>query len=124
LPASAKFCLECGTPVAQGEGATRPPAPSSPDADLLCRGERRQLTVLFCDLVCSTALSQHLDAEAWPDVLPGTTGRPPVTCGCASATLTGTHPCAHPTSMNIRCFCHGNFFAVAFAAPMLTPVMA
>ena len=32
-------------------------------------GERRQLTVLFCDLVGSTALSQQLDAEEWRDVL-------------------------------------------------------
>ena len=32
-------------------------------------GERRQLTVLFCDLVGSTALSQQLDAEEWRDVV-------------------------------------------------------
>ena len=32
-------------------------------------GERRQLTVLFCDLVGSTPLSQQLDAEDWRDVL-------------------------------------------------------
>src|SRR5262249_3735410 len=32
-------------------------------------GERRQLTVLFCDLVGSTPLSQELDAEEWRDVI-------------------------------------------------------
>jgi len=32
-------------------------------------GERRQLTVLFCDLVGSTPLSQQLDAEEWRDVI-------------------------------------------------------
>jgi class 3 adenylate cyclase len=32
-------------------------------------GERRQLTVVFCDLVGSTPLSQQLDAEEWRDVL-------------------------------------------------------
>jgi class 3 adenylate cyclase len=32
-------------------------------------GERRQLTVLFCDLVGSTPLSQQLDAEEWRDVV-------------------------------------------------------
>jgi class 3 adenylate cyclase/tetratricopeptide (TPR) repeat protein len=32
-------------------------------------GERRQLTVLFCDLVGSTLLSQQLDAEEWRDVI-------------------------------------------------------
>ena len=34
-----------------------PPTPPAPDA------ERRQLTVLFCDLVDSTALSSQLDPE-------------------------------------------------------------
>ena len=37
--------------------AAPPPAPPSPDA------ERRQLTVLFCDVVDSTALSSQLDPE-------------------------------------------------------------
>src|SRR5215471_1197239 len=35
------------------------PAPPSPDA------ERRQLTVMFCDLVDSTKLSSQLDPEDW-----------------------------------------------------------
>ena len=34
-------------------------------------GERRQLTVLFCDLVGSTALSQQLDAEEWREIIAG-----------------------------------------------------
>src|SRR5262252_3370593 len=41
----------------------RPTAPSSPDA------ERRQLTVMFCDLVDSTKLSSQLDPEDWRDVV-------------------------------------------------------
>lgn len=44
-----KFCGECGTPLQA--------ASTTPD------GEHRQLTVLFCDLVDSTVLSQRLDAE-------------------------------------------------------------
>jgi class 3 adenylate cyclase/predicted ATPase len=44
-----------------GEGA----APLSPS------GERRQLTVLFCDLVGSTALSQRLDPESLGELLRG-----------------------------------------------------
>jgi class 3 adenylate cyclase len=40
-----------------------PPEPRSPDA------ERRQLTVLFCDLVDSTALSSQLDPEEWREVV-------------------------------------------------------
>src|SRR5262249_28635491 len=39
------------------------PAPPSPDA------ERRQLTVMFCDLVDSTKLSSQLDPEDWRDVV-------------------------------------------------------
>ena len=37
--------------------------PPSPDA------ERRQLTVLFCDLVDSTALAARLDPEEWREVV-------------------------------------------------------
>jgi class 3 adenylate cyclase len=49
LRSTAKFCDECGASVS---------VPAAPPA-----GERRQLTVLFCDLVGSTPLSQRLDAE-------------------------------------------------------------
>jgi class 3 adenylate cyclase/predicted ATPase/energy-coupling factor transporter ATP-binding protein EcfA2 len=34
-------------------------------------GERRYITVLFCDLVGSTAISAQLDAEEWRDVVGG-----------------------------------------------------
>src|SRR5262249_10616862 len=40
-----------------------PPAPRSPEA------ERRQLTVLFCDLVDSTTLSSQLDPEELREVV-------------------------------------------------------
>src|SRR5207245_8934816 len=40
-----------------------PPAPRSPEA------ERRQLTVMFCDLVDSTQLSSQLDPEEYRDVV-------------------------------------------------------
>jgi class 3 adenylate cyclase len=42
---------------------TSPAKPSPPDA------ERRQLTVLFCDLVDSTALANRLDPEDWREVV-------------------------------------------------------
>jgi class 3 adenylate cyclase len=32
-------------------------------------GERRYLTIMFCDLVGSTAISAQLDAEEWRDLL-------------------------------------------------------
>ena len=50
-PPGAKFCSECGATLAPSTG------PATPG------GERRQLTVIFCDLVGSTRLSQLLDAE-------------------------------------------------------------
>ena len=43
--------------------AIPPPAPQSPEA------ERRQLTVLFCDLMDSTVLASQLDPEEWRAVV-------------------------------------------------------
>jgi class 3 adenylate cyclase/predicted ATPase len=60
------------TPLAQQEAiqqdqsthiGPRPTEPPSPDA------ERRQLTVVFCDLVESTKLASQLDPEDWRDVV-------------------------------------------------------
>src|SRR6266542_2250265 len=66
--AYANFCAECGAKLAavrSNEVQTAPPFASSPFAtDVnLASVERRQLTVLFCDLVGSTALSSRLDPE-------------------------------------------------------------
>src|SRR5215468_4048978 len=64
----ANFCGTCGAalpasptprPKQTGAGALQP----------LPQGERRQLTVVFSDLVGSTAISQQLDPEEWRDVL-------------------------------------------------------
>ena len=49
--------------AAQPKGEPTPVAPSTSDA------ERRQLTVMFCDLVGSTALSDRMDPERYRDVL-------------------------------------------------------
>ena len=59
------FCGECGAPLSE-QAAPQPAAP--PELAPAAPGpaeaaERRQLTVMFCDLVGSTDLSQHLDAE-------------------------------------------------------------
>ena len=93
-----KFCGECGTPLASGCrhcGAENPPgfkfcgqcgqaltaAPAVADAPRNrgrsrekptaqpAEAERRQLTVMFCDLVGSTALSAGLDPEDMQDVI-------------------------------------------------------
>jgi len=59
--------MECGTRVERPPPkAASAPAPPSPRAAL--EGERRQLTVLFCDLVGSTEIAAQLDPEEWRDL--------------------------------------------------------
>ncbi|MGB7101265.1 MAG: adenylate/guanylate cyclase domain-containing protein, partial [Xanthobacteraceae bacterium] len=43
--------------------------PSKPSAVAESTGERRYLTVMFCDLVGSTGISAQLDAEEWRDLV-------------------------------------------------------
>ena len=63
---AAKFCGGCGKPI----GEATAPAPAVVPAPVRADGaERRQLTVLFCDLVGSTALSSRLDPEDLRDVI-------------------------------------------------------
>jgi class 3 adenylate cyclase len=60
-PPGFKFCGQCTTALALT------------DAEALklhddVRGERRHLTVLFCDLKDSTEISSHLDPEEWHNI--------------------------------------------------------
>src|SRR5215469_5051979 len=72
-PASAKFCLECGHKLpatgldAAGSAATDTATPQT--SQLAASPERRQLTVMFCDLVGSTALSARLDPEDMREIM-------------------------------------------------------
>ena len=52
-----------------GDAPTAPSAPPATPAPSAPEAERRQLTVLFCDLVDSTRLSSQLDPEDWRDVV-------------------------------------------------------
>ena len=66
--AQARFCPACGATIDE------PVSPAerrqvAGEATSVPAGERRQLTVLFCDLVGSTPLSQQVDAEEWRDVI-------------------------------------------------------
>ncbi len=78
----ARFCDECGTPLLArpvGETATVPSAQSKPEPyqrnqplapdPLPAPTGRRQLTVMFCDIVESMALTGQLDPEEWRDIV-------------------------------------------------------
>ncbi len=70
----AKFCGECGASLtAEGQGpksqVQSPESQSGRPERAASAGERRQLTVMFCDLVGSTALSTQLDPEELREVV-------------------------------------------------------
>src|SRR5919197_1705579 len=89
LPPEARFCMGCGHALAAVPYPLSPPASDSAQpvaqqargadqANLWTvplvgssghEAERRQLTVLFCDLVGSTALAGQLDPEDWREVV-------------------------------------------------------
>ena len=62
IAAGARFCSACGTAV---PNASTPSATST----LWPEGEKRHLTLMFCDLVGSTAIGQRLDAEEYSDLI-------------------------------------------------------
>src|SRR5713101_2458954 len=87
-PPNKKFCGDCGASLTvlpeerpRGDTAQRETARSAKqsqqaDSDqtvasspTIPDGERRQLTVMFCDLVGSTALSAQLDPEDLRDIM-------------------------------------------------------
>ncbi|HEV7410908.1 MAG TPA: zinc ribbon domain-containing protein, partial [Bradyrhizobium sp.] len=68
--ASAKFCTDCGAILtfdALTAAAAIGQAPSSVQPG--AASERRQLSVMFCDLVGSVSLAERLDPEDFNDVL-------------------------------------------------------
>lgn len=76
LPPGARFCAMCGAaaaPEAQTPplaAAARPTeAPAKSAFSLSDVGERRQMTILFCDLVGSTPISEQLDPEDLRELL-------------------------------------------------------
>ena len=70
-PVAAKFCSECGTALtALGGGPlTRDREAVQPEARPEASGERRQLTIMFCDLVGSTTFATSLDPEDTREVI-------------------------------------------------------
>jgi class 3 adenylate cyclase len=72
LPPTVKFCLDCGHPVTQGmAGRFESPAAYTPrhlaekilQSRTAIEGERKQVTVLFADIIGSMALLAGLDPE-------------------------------------------------------------
>jgi class 3 adenylate cyclase/predicted ATPase len=58
-----KFCAQCGTALLGTIGVLPSPKFASASMPRAVLAERCHLTVMFCDLVGSTALSVHLDVE-------------------------------------------------------------
>jgi class 3 adenylate cyclase len=65
-PLEARFCAQCAAPL---DSAGPNSAWTEPHDSLT--GERRHLTVLFCDLIGSTDMASHLDPEEWREVVAG-----------------------------------------------------
>src|SRR3990170_2501680 len=87
-PNEAKFCMNCGTSLAMTPQATRAQESGVKTQTLdrfipreLMRkfeagraqdamvGERRVITMLFCDVKGSTAAAEKLDPEVWTDII-------------------------------------------------------
>ena len=66
--ASVESLIETLDEIARGELPVAPDESPTP-APLTGEGERRHLTVMFCDLFGSTALSQQLDAETYREIM-------------------------------------------------------
>jgi class 3 adenylate cyclase len=60
-----RFCAQCGANLEASLTSSGGAGLATPANDF----ERRQLTVVFCDLVGSTALSEELDAEDFKDIV-------------------------------------------------------
>jgi class 3 adenylate cyclase len=83
-PPGARFCPGCGLPLAgtgivaaapltiPGGGATVPAGPQQGSSRTTARppaDERRPVTILFADLVGSTALAEQFDPEDWKEIV-------------------------------------------------------
>jgi hypothetical protein len=68
LPVEAGFCMRCGQ-VQRTDAGAGSPGDRGPFADARIAGERRQLTVMFCDLVDSMVLSDRFDPEEFRELV-------------------------------------------------------
>ena len=86
-PPQSLFCNRCAAPQATGGGAPSPPslAGAGVVADRSTRSERRQLTLVFCDLVGSARMAERVDPEELRELL----GSYHAVCAAASAPYDG-----------------------------------
>jgi predicted ATPase/class 3 adenylate cyclase len=68
-PAGNRFCSDCGAPLTDVALSERSSTVATADKLVSPGAERRQLTVMFCDLVGSTALASRLDPEDLREVI-------------------------------------------------------
>lgn len=84
LPASANYCIRCGRAVS-AQAELQPRLQKYISQELLERlqeapedgslvGERRVVTMLFCDVKGSTAMAERLDPEEWAEIMNGAFG--------------------------------------------------
>jgi predicted ATPase/class 3 adenylate cyclase len=66
-----RFCADCGAALVTPASAGIPPGNPSqvPEPTEHLKGERRHLTILFCDLVNSTRLAAERDPEEWQGIV-------------------------------------------------------
>ncbi len=69
LSPGGKFCSECGEAVGDAGASSSRRAKSAEGGPPGSSAERRQLTVLFSDLVGSTAMASRLDPEDWREIV-------------------------------------------------------
>jgi class 3 adenylate cyclase/tetratricopeptide (TPR) repeat protein len=82
LNGSFRFCPDCGFQLAAAESAPAPPKSAVAEPDIpvglaqkiratqgVIEGERKLVTVLFCDLAGSTAIAERLDPEEYRELL-------------------------------------------------------
>ena len=78
-PEGSRFCNACGTQLDPGAGAALDPflprellaKLEAARAGRAMEGERRVVTMLFCDVKGSTAMAETMDAEDWAEIMNG-----------------------------------------------------
>jgi len=79
-PPEANYCIQCGTslkkPVVKKQESVSPDIPKEYVQKLEAartinsmQGERRIVTILFCDVKGSTSMAEQLDPEVWADIM-------------------------------------------------------